>query len=372
MRYFILFSLFLAFVAPLAAQSLYDSLYNGRRCELYFATGKADLDAAALASLDSVLTFYKQINTQKKVRITAHTDSVGRAESNEALSQRRAAAVKNWLLDKGLQAESIIEVKTLGERQPAASNATEMGRQRNRRATVEVARTVPMAVLEGRVTDKTNGKGVEALVVFRSKTRADSTRTDTSGRYRVRVPKDSVLKVEAVAQDFFFESFALKVLGSPELYQRYKVSPNIQLPPAKAGEKVVIRNLFFVGDQANLLAVSEPELPKILRFMELNADLIIEIGGHVNVPYPKNHKFVLAAGQTAEDYAMQREPKWKHGLSLQRAETVRDYLLKNGIASARIVCVGYKNTQMLFPHAATLQEQEQNRRVEIKVLGKTK
>jgi outer membrane protein OmpA-like peptidoglycan-associated protein len=225
-----------------------------------------------------------------------------------------------------------------------------------------------MATLSGRVTDKSTGNGVQSWVSFRSKTRTDSVQTDTSGRYRVRLPEDTVVKMEAVAKDFFFESFALKVLGSPELYAKYKVSPNIELPPAKMGAKAVLRDLFFIGDAAILLKSSEGELPKVLKFMHLNPKLKIEIGGHVNVPYPKGMQYPKMKGLTPEQYVMEKEPMWKQGLSQQRAETVFSYLVQNGIDSLRMSTVGYKNNQMLFPNAVTGKEQEQNRRVEIKII----
>jgi outer membrane protein OmpA-like peptidoglycan-associated protein len=73
-------------------------------------------------------------------------------------------------------------------------------------------------------------------------------------------------------------------------------------------------------------------------------------------------------GLTPEQYVMEKEPMWKQGLSQQRAETVFSYLVQNGIDSLRMSTVGYKNNQMLFPNAVTGKEQEQNRRVEIKII----
>jgi len=353
-----------------SAQSVFDSLYAANTLDVHFSSGKAELDPSALAVMDSVLKYFASINTEKIIRITAHTDSVGRTDQNENLARRRAAAVTTWLEKHQVPRTAIVSVQTFGERAPLKSNATEDGRWRNRRATIEVARIVPMTTLTGRITDQQTGKGLESTLLFRSKTRQDSLRTDTSGHYSVQLPKDSIIKIEAIARNYFFESVAMKMFGGPELYQKYKLSPNIQLPPAKPGDKAVLRDLFFVGDQARLLKVSEPELPKILRFMQLNNDLIIEIGGHVNVPYPSNHHFRLAPGQTPADYAMKQEEAWKQGLSLSRAETVYRFLLQNGIDKSRMKTKGYQNSEMLFPHASNAKQQEQNRRVEIKVLGK--
>ena len=72
------------------------------------------------------------------VRIEGHTDSVGSAEYNVNLSNRRANAVKNLLLQRGV-ADSRIEVLGFGETMPVASNDNEAGRQKNRRVEIKIA-----------------------------------------------------------------------------------------------------------------------------------------------------------------------------------------------------------------------------------------
>jgi outer membrane protein OmpA-like peptidoglycan-associated protein len=357
----------------LPAQSLFDSLYDVRIIEIHFTSGKSDLSTQSKQALDSLLNNFKGASIEKTVRITAHTDSIGNLDFNNKLSEQRAKSVSKWLISNGLPEKSIIAVSALGELDPVRSNGTEAGRFRNRRATVEVARRVPMALLEGRVTDKTSGQGIETTISFRSKTRQDSTRTDSLGHYSVRMPKDTVVKIEVVAKNYFFESVTMKIMGSPELYKKYKFSPDIALPSAKPGEKAVIRDLYFVGDQAILLKVSEPQLPMILKFMQLNSDLVIEIGGHVNVPlpYPEKQNFKLLPGQTPAEFMMAQQIPWKQALSEKRAETILQYLLKNGIKASRMTAKGYKNAQMLFPYARDEREQQMNRRVEITVTGRT-
>lgn len=65
--------------------------------------------------------------------IEGHTDNVGNAESNQALSERRAAAVRNFLIDTyGIDASRLTS-KGFGANNPVASNDTPEGRQQNRR-----------------------------------------------------------------------------------------------------------------------------------------------------------------------------------------------------------------------------------------------
>jgi OOP family OmpA-OmpF porin len=76
-----------------------------------------------------------------EVMITVgHTDSIGSAAYNQALSLRRAEAVKRYLVASGI-AESRVYTEGKGETQPASDNATAGGRAENRRVTVEVVGT---------------------------------------------------------------------------------------------------------------------------------------------------------------------------------------------------------------------------------------
>jgi len=75
---------------------------------------------------------------QTLVRVEGHTDSVGTNEYNQDLSVRRAMAVKNLLVQRGI-ADSRIDSVGYGETMPVATNDTEAGRQRNRRVEIKIA-----------------------------------------------------------------------------------------------------------------------------------------------------------------------------------------------------------------------------------------
>ena len=72
-----------------------------------------------------------------KIELAGHTDSDGSAESNLKLSQDRAAAVKAYLVSKGISA-SRIQTVGYGESRPVAQNSSEAGRAKNRRTEVRV------------------------------------------------------------------------------------------------------------------------------------------------------------------------------------------------------------------------------------------
>jgi len=344
----VLFLLLLPLGLP--AQGLFDSLYIRSTVNVFFQTGSADLDADARSRLDSFLARLPNEANWAFLNIEAHTDSIGNSTNNERLAASRAESVRRYLGEKGV-APARIRAKAYGERKPDAHNDTEAGRQRNRRAAVELWSGKPMATLSGYIRDAETGKGLETTVFFSTQTRSDSTQTDTAGFYSVRLPKDSIVRVDAVAEGYFFESYMTKVFGSPELYKKYKKDTNIALAPAKAGEKAVLRDLFYVGNKAVLLPVSEPELPKILRFMQVNPEIRVEIAGHINHP-----------GLSPDNLE-----NWEWELSVNRAKLVYTYLLDHGVSAKRMRFRGYGNAEMLFPNPVNEAQMEKNRRVEIRV-----
>lgn len=74
--------------------------------------------------------------TWQRITATGHTDSVGAADYNDKLAQRRAQAVKAFLVGKGLD-PAMIDIAGSGESSPVADNDSAAGRAKNRRAEVE-------------------------------------------------------------------------------------------------------------------------------------------------------------------------------------------------------------------------------------------
>jgi len=96
-----------------------------------FSTGSADLNARAFPVLDSVAKVLVKYN-KTIVEAVGHTDNVGRAESNQSLSERRANTVAQYLIARGIVRERVIIVG-VGEERPMADNSTAEGRALNRR-----------------------------------------------------------------------------------------------------------------------------------------------------------------------------------------------------------------------------------------------
>ena len=99
-----------------------------------FRTDSADLNAQFFKVLDGVALVAKKYD-KTIIEVAGHTDSTGTAEYNRQLSQRRATAVADYLVARGV-ARTRLMIAAGGEDHPIASNATDQGRTANRRVEV--------------------------------------------------------------------------------------------------------------------------------------------------------------------------------------------------------------------------------------------
>ena len=102
--------------------------------DVLFTTGMSDLNAGAASSLDKLTAFLNHYPERNAV-IEGYTDSVGSDDYNLGLSQRRADAVKSYLMGHGIGSMRL-SAAGKGESQPVASNDSATGRQQNRRVEV--------------------------------------------------------------------------------------------------------------------------------------------------------------------------------------------------------------------------------------------
>jgi len=99
-----------------------------------FATGRSEIQSGAAANLDRLTAFMGQY-PDRTVVIEGFTDSMGSEEMNQSLSQRRADAVKNYLMNQGVGSARLSSAGR-GENSPVADNESAAGRQQNRRVEV--------------------------------------------------------------------------------------------------------------------------------------------------------------------------------------------------------------------------------------------
>ncbi|NCG22207.1 MAG: OmpA family protein, partial [Rhodobacterales bacterium] len=99
---------------------------------IVFGTGQATIQSESFTLLATVAKLIIEHPEMGKVEIQGHTDNVGGAENNLALSQKRAEAVMKYLTGEGVQAERVT-AKGFGQTKPIDSNRSPKGRANNRR-----------------------------------------------------------------------------------------------------------------------------------------------------------------------------------------------------------------------------------------------
>jgi OmpA-OmpF porin, OOP family len=121
---------------------------------------------------------------------------------------------------------------------------------------------------------------------------------------------------------------------------------DIYLMPMEVGSPIVINNIFFEFDKADLLPASFSELDRLTSFLYENPGMVIEVGGHT---------CDLGSDQ------------YNQNLSQRRAQSVYNYFIKKGIEPERLKYVGYGEARPLMPNTSE-PNREKNRRVEFLIL----
>ena len=101
---------------------------------IFFETAKATLMETSLAELDRLAEALKR-RPHLRLEVGGHTDAVGSDQDNQLLSEQRAKAVYDYLVERGIDA-SRLSYRGYGESQPVADNSTPEGRAKNRRTTL--------------------------------------------------------------------------------------------------------------------------------------------------------------------------------------------------------------------------------------------
>lgn len=104
-----------------------------------FDFDKATLKPEGKAAIDDAVSKFGLAKVDS-VTATGHTDSIGTPQYNEKLGLRRAQAVKDYMVSKGVPADKI-KAESKGETQPVATNKTKEGRAKNRRVEIDFAGT---------------------------------------------------------------------------------------------------------------------------------------------------------------------------------------------------------------------------------------
>ncbi|MEO8088343.1 MAG: OmpA family protein, partial [Bacteroidota bacterium] len=194
-------------------------------------------------------------------------------------------------------------------------------------------------------TKKPLGASFELMDLATAKTMVRSVSNDVTGEFLVCLPsgKSYGLNVSKDGYLFYSANFQLKDTASVKT----PFVKDIPLKPIKAGQTIVLKNIFYEVDRFDLKTESQAELGKILAFMKKNPTVKVEIGGHTDNTGGKEHN---------------------QKLSEDRAKTVYDHLVQSGADASHLVYKGYADTKPLTVNT-TESGRAQNRRTEFMIVS---
>ncbi|MEM1134559.1 MAG: OmpA family protein [Bacteroidota bacterium] len=166
---------------------------------------------------------------------------------------------------------------------------------------------------------------------------------EENGEYMMVLTEGAEYALHINREGYLYKSLTFNYKEQKEAQEIYL---DIPLEPITTGSKVTLNNIFFESGSYSLLPKSKTELDKLVAFMQENGTMKIEIAGHTD--------------DVGSDDANKK-------LSQNRANSVVEYLTKEGIEETRLSALGYGETQ---PVAANDTDENRaiNRRIEFKIL----
>jgi len=352
---------FLPFICLLLGnQSVFSQQIN--KLTIYFDFNQFNFSDMEKFKIDSVLGKSSLIS----IELNGHCDNKGGIDYNNKLGLDRANAVKNYLIQKGIN-PALVFCNSFGKSKLVNNNKNDDERALNRRvemefkymkdtiATFTLKPNEEYAEINGLVTDE-DLKPIVANISLKDMNGKiiKSTNSDSNGNYKMNIiiHKFEQYSLTYFNADRYFNVVNFNTGKSNPTYKNIKTI----LPALKAGKNFILKNMNFYGGSTILIPASISSLEMLLKLMKANPYLKIQIEGHVNNPS------TLSAYQKSST-------TYDKSLSENRALTVYEYLIQNGIEKERMTTIGYGSQKMLFPNAANDREMEQNRRVEIKIIS---
>ncbi|MDR0971559.1 MAG: OmpA family protein [Bacteroidales bacterium] len=206
-----------------------------------------------------------------------------------------------------------------------------------------------VAYMKGRIFDKITNNPIGVKFEIRninnnrlvSATSSDS----VTGNYLVILPLEENYALSATKKGYLFYSENFNFSSSDN--KTTSIEKNIYLTPIRKNESVVMKNIFFQTNKADLLETSIAELNTLLKLLEENPSISIEISGHTDNTGDKQYNM---------------------SLSLKRATSVKNFLEEKGINPNRLKAVGFGDEKPLNNNT-TEEEKAQNRRTEFRIIS---
>jgi outer membrane protein OmpA-like peptidoglycan-associated protein len=210
-------------------------------------------------------------------------------------------------------------------------------------------KTSRLTVVKGIVSDAEDStKFLDALIEITDNATGQILFTNnansSTGKFLIPLPSGKNYGIAVKKDGYLFHSENFDV---PQTSDYQEINLDIRLMPIKKDSKIVLRNVFFETAKATLSSMSYTELDNLVKIMNDNPKIKIEIGGHTDNVGSKSYN---------------------QKLSQDRAEAVVNYLLSKKIASNRLTFKGYAFDEPIDTND-TPEGRAQNRRVEFKILS---
>jgi outer membrane protein OmpA-like peptidoglycan-associated protein len=339
MRLSLIIFLSLCFGSILQAQTPKDTVIGICHTYIYFGSNDAVLDSLDKNMIKKFRDTLPGIKDRHFI-IEAHTDQDGSVLFNQKLSEKRAASVQTFLESSGIQTEKV-STRAFGKLLPYTSKKDEEAKAINRRVKVSLAKKFKLKLLRGKL-NTLDGMTQSIKMVVANKIYKDSIWADKDGHFAFWVPMDQKLTISATSDGMYAEPITL--MTKDDVFTK---PISIDIFKIQLDQSISLKEINFEGDRPQMLPESIPSLTYLLQFMKSSEKTCFEVAGHINQP----------------GVLIQSGPKMN--LSIQRAKTVYDFLIKGGIDPKRMKFKGYSNAQMKFPNPKNEDEQKANRRVEI-------
>ncbi len=206
-----------------------------------------------------------------------------------------------------------------------------------------------LTILKGVVQDEKTNKPLESTIELIDNEKnivlATFKSNSSSGKYLVTLPSGKNYGLSVKSQGYLFHS---ENFNLPEAAEFQEFNLDILLKKMEVGKTVVLKNIFFDFNKADIKSESANELDRLVKLLRENPALKIELGSHTD-------------DVGSEEYNAR--------LSDNRSKSVVQYLISKGIPAGRLEAKGYGESKPIQPNDSD-ENRQQNRRTEFKIISK--